>query len=92
MKKKIKLQKKFYSMIENKHLINQKDYQEPNICHSLMCSMTKESFMVCQECGCMYIIEFDIKSGRRAEINNGKSKYPYKKEKLLHRTIRDNFK
>ena len=46
---------------------------------SLMCPMSKESFMVCRERGCMYSIEFDIKSRKIREINNGKSKYPYKK-------------
>ena len=42
--------------------------------------MNEESFMVCQDCGYMSSIEFNITSGRRAEIINGKCIYPYKGE------------
>ena len=35
--------------------------------------------MVCQESECMSNIELDITPGRKMEINNSKSKYPYKR-------------
>lgn len=75
-------QKKKFSMTGNELLINYKDYKESlcNICHFLMCSMSQESFMLCQECGCMYSIKFDFISAREAEVNNRESKYPYKRK------------
>ena len=38
-----------------------------------------KSFLLCQECGRMSNIEFDITSGRRVEMNNRKYKYQYKR-------------
>ena len=46
--------------------------------------------MVCRERGCMYSIEFDIKSGKITEINNRNLNIHTKRE-IVARTIRDNF-
>lgn len=48
-----------------------------------MSVISEELFMVCQEFGRLSRIEFDIASGRRAEINNGKDKYSYKRRNLF---------
>lgn len=44
--------------------------------------------MVFQKCWCLYSIEFDITSRRGAEINNGKSKYPYKRRNCCIEQLR----
>ena len=46
---------------------------------NLMYIIGKEYVMECQKCGYIFCIEFGIRSERRPEILNDKSKHPYMK-------------
>ena len=56
----------------NKHLVIQKDFIYPPFknCRCLMFVMAKGFLMVCQKCGYMCSIEFDVTSKRRSETFN----------------------
>ena len=52
-------------------------------CDYFMCVMDEQSFMVCEESGCMCSIELGVISGGRAVNLHVKSKYLYKKIEVI---------
>ena len=76
------LENKYSKIAEKDHLVTPENSIKPlcNECNSLIGIMGERFFMECQKCGYMYSIEFDVTSGKRAEILNGNSKYLYNKK------------
>ena len=61
-----RVKKNLLKITGNENLITSKILKPIcNTCPFLNCVMGEESFIVCQKCGYVYIIEFEVASGRK---------------------------